>query len=197
MNRRDALKNTALLGGSIALSSTLLTLLQSCQEENRLGWQPRFLSTDQAQLVSSLVDTILPTTETPGGLEVKVDLFIDRVLAELYSEEAQKSVAAEMEQFNEQCVSQFGSPFAQLDPGQKKKVLQAEETQSPKYNGGVWGTTVGEQKPVGFYRSFKSLALWGYFSSEEIGKNVLAYDPVPGEYLGCIPLSEVGKIWSL
>ena len=197
MNRRDALKKTALLGGSAALSSTLLTFLQSCQETKRLDWQPRFLSGDQAQLVSALVDTILPTTETPGGLDVKVDVFIDLVWDKLYSEEAQKSVAAEMDRFNAQCVSQFGSSFAQLNPEQKKGVLQTEEAKAPKYNGGVWGTAVGEQEPVGFYRSFKSMALWAYFSSEEIGKNVLNYDPVPGEYLGCIPLEEVGKIWSL
>jgi hypothetical protein len=168
MNRRDALKNTALLGGSIALSSTLLTLLQSCQEENRLGWQPRFLSTDQAQLVSSLVDTILPTTETPGGLEVKVDLFIDRVLAELYSEEAQKSVAAEMEQFNEQCVSQFGSPFAQLDPGQKKKVLQAEETQSPQVQRRRLGNNRGRAEASRFLSFVQITGSLGIF---QFGRN--------------------------
>jgi hypothetical protein len=68
---------------------------------------------------------------------------------------------------------------------------------SPKFAPKVWGTGVGPQEPVGFYRDLKSAVLYAYFSSEEIGKNVLSYDPIPGEYRGCMPLSEVGNTWSL
>lgn len=197
MNRREALKNTAFLGGTAMLSSSLLALLQSCEQQPRLSWEPVFLSVDHAQLVSALVDTILPKTETPGGLDVKVDMFVDLVIAKIYNEEAQNSMVAEMNKFNEKCVSAFGKPFAGLDDEKKKAVLTEEEANSPKFASQVWGTAVGEQKPVGFYRSFKSLALWGYFSSKEIGKDVLNYDPIPGDYLGCIPLSDVGNTWSL
>lgn len=197
MNRRDALKNTALLGGSAVLSASLLSIIQSCKETPRLDWQPSFLSTEHAQLVSSLVDTILPATDTPGGLDVKVDMFIDLVFNKMYDAEAQKQIVAAMDQFNEKCVSKFGEVFSELDAEQKKAVLQEEEANDPTFNSGVWGTPVGEQKPVGFYRSFKSLAIWGYCSSEEIGKNVLNYDPIPGPYQGCIPFSEVGRVWSL
>lgn len=193
MNRRDALKKTALLGAS----ASLLPLLQACQQQPRLDWEPQFLSTDHAHLVTALVDTVLPTTDTPGGLDVKLDMFIDLVYAELYDEEAQQQQVAAMDRFNAMCEARFGSPFHKLDADQKFAVLQDEETVSPKFNGGVWGTAVGEQKPVGFYRSLKSLMLWGYFSSEEIGKNVLNYDPIPGEYKGCIPLSDVGRVWTL
>ena len=57
---------------------------------------------------------------------------------------------------------------------------------------------MGEQPPVGFYRSLKSMVLWGYLSSEQIGTEVLVYDPVPGEYDGDYPLSETGgRSWSL
>ena len=75
--------------------------------------------------------------------------------------------------------------------------MKKAEAETATFNRGVWGTAVGEQKPVGFYRQLKSQALWAYFSSEEIGKNVLNYDPIPGEYLGCNPVSDVGKVWSL
>ena len=197
MNRREALKNTAFLGGSAVFSTSLLTLLQSCQQQSRLDWQPGFLSVDHAQLISALVDTILPTTETPGALDVKLDMFIDLVFDKTYTEEEQKKKVEEMEQFNATCTARFGKVFHELNADQRRAILQDEEAGSPKFNGGVWGTAVGEQKPVGFYRSLKSLAIWGYCTSEEIGKNVLKYDPVPGEYKGCIPFSEVGKVWSL
>ena len=179
------------------MSTSLLTLLQSCQQQPRLDWQPRFLSMDHAQLVASLVDTILPTTDTPGGLDVKVDMFIDLVFDKMYDEAGQQSVVEEMNEFNESCVAKYGNPFHELTADQKQSILEEEETNAPTFNGGVWGTAVGEQAPVGFYRSFKSLAVWGYCSSEEVGENVLNYDPVPGVYQGCIPFSEVGKVWSL
>ncbi len=41
------------------------------------------------------------------------------------------------------------------------------------------------------------MAIWAYFTSEEIGENVLSYDPIPGKYEPCKPLSEVGNKWSL
>lgn len=176
---------------------TLLSLLQSCKEQKRVDWVPQFLSQDQAVFVSSFVDTILPKTETPGALDVKVDIFIDLMYAKAYDEGAQQYVVAEIEKFNTNCKNDFGDVFANLTPEDKTAVLKKAEAETAKFNPGVWGTAVGEQKPVAYYRQLKSMALWAYFSSEEVGKNILSYDPIPGEYLGCIPLSDVGNTWSL
>jgi glucoside 3-dehydrogenase (cytochrome c) hitch-hiker subunit len=33
----------------------------------------------------------------------------------------------------------------------------------------------------------------GYFTSEQVGRNVLHYDPVPGRYEACIPIDQVGR----
>lgn len=197
MNRRTALKNTALIGSAATLSTTLLSLLQSCQTQDRLSWQPQFLNTDQALLVSALVDAILPTTDTPGGLDVKVDMLIDLLYAKTFNEEGQQNIRAEMDAFNAKCKARFDKQFHQLDPEQKKTILQEEEGISPKFGRGVWGYGVGPQPAVGFYRSFKSMAIMGYCTAEEIGKNVLKYDPIPGPFQGCIPFSEVGKVWTL
>ena len=196
MKRRTALKNTALLAGATVLLPSLATLLQSCQQQPRINWQPTFLSTEHAELLSTLVDTILPKTETPGGLDVKVDMFMDLVFSQLYNEEGQKNIVADLTAFDEKCQAKFGNRFSELTAPQRQEILQAEEATNAKFNGGVWGTAVGKQEPVGFYRSMKSLALWGYFSSEEIGREVLNYDPVPGDYQGCVPLADIGNQWS-
>lgn len=197
MDRRAALKKTAMVAGSAALVPSLFSLLQSCQQKKRINWEPIFLTINQAELISTLVDTLLPKTETPGALDVKVDVFIDLVFAKLFNKAGQDAMIAQMEQFNTACKEKFGSVFSELSEQDRDAFLKKEEFESGKYNGSVWGTAVGEQKPVGFYRTLKSLALWGYFSSKEIGKNVLNYDPIPGEYLGCIPLSDVGNTWCL
>jgi hypothetical protein len=197
MNRRDALRKTGMLAGSTVAIPSLFSLLQSCSQTPRLGWIPQFLNEDQAQFISSFVDTILPKTETPGALDVKTDIFLDLVYAKTYSPEGQVKVKADIDQFNADSKTKYGKVFAELSPEDKTACLKDQEATTATFNRGVWGTAVGEQKPVGFYRQLKSQALWGYFSSEEIGKNVLNYDPIPGEFLGCIPVSEVGKVWSL
>jgi hypothetical protein len=197
MNRRNALRRTGLLAGSAVVAPSLLSLLQACNQTPRLNWTPIFLDENQATFISSFVDTILPKTETPGALDVKTDIFLDLVYAKTYSPEGQAKVKADIDQFNADCKAKYGKVFAELSKEDKTACLKDHEANTATFNRGVWGTAVGEQKPVGFYRQLKSQALWAYFSSEEIGKNVLNYDPIPGEYLGCIPVSDVGKAWSL
>ena len=50
-----------------------------------------------------------------------------------------------------------------------------------------------EGKNQGFFRLIRSATILGYFTSEQVGRNVLHYDPVPGRYDGCIPIDQVGK----
>ena len=197
MNRRKAIRNTGLIAGAAVLVPSLLTILQSCQSDSRLEYQPLFFTKDEAQFISKLVDIILPRTDTPGGLDVKADIFMDKVFAKTNDDAQQKAIRSEMTKFNENCQKNFGAVFIDLDKNKQEEVLKAAEASSGKFNKGVWGTAVGKQEPVGFYRSIKSMAIWAYLTSEEIGKNVLNYDPVPGEYNGCIPLSDIGNSWSL
>ena len=197
MDRRKALKQTGLIAGATVMMPSLLSLLQSCKAEPRLDWQPLFFDEDEARFISALVDTILPRTDTPGALDVKVDLFMDKVFAKTYDEDAQQSMRSEIAQFNADCKQEFGDVFVDLNSEGRTAVLQAAEAKSGKFTPGVWGTAVGDQEPIGFYRSIKSMAIWAYMTSEEIGENVLSYDPIPQEYNGCIPLSDVGNRWSL
>lgn len=197
MDRRKALKRAGLLAGATIAMPSMFSLLQSCKSETRLDWQPEFFTEEEAKTVAALIDTILPTTDTPGGLDVKADMFIDKVVAQSYDEEGQKSMRNAIAEFNASCKEKYGAIFPELSDADKKAVLKEAEATSPKFNSGIWGTTVGEQKPVGFYRSMKSMAIWAYFTSEEMGENVLSYDPIPGTYEPCKPLSEVGNRWSL
>ncbi len=197
MDRRKALQRTGLLAGATVLMPSMLSLFQSCKNETRTNWQPAFLRGEEAKTISALVDMILPRTETPGALDVKADMFIDKVFAETYDTAGQESIRAEITAFNTDCKKKFGAIFIDLSEADRTKVLEEAEATTAKINPGVWGTSVGEQKPIGFYRSMKSMAIWAYFTSEEMGEKVLGYDPIPGNYEPCKPLSEVGNRWSL
>jgi hypothetical protein len=196
MNRRKALQQAGLLTGGILATPSLFSLLQSCQLEKGVSWKPLFFNKEEALLISSLVDVLLPRTETPGALDVNVDRFMDLVFAKTLSVPEQEQLRKEMAVFNASCVADFGAPFIDLSIEDQQSILTTAEAHAPKFNGSVWGTAVGKQKDVGFYRRTKAMAIWAYFSSEKIGKEVLAYDPIPGGYNGCLPLSEIGKRWT-
>ena len=197
MDRRKALQRTGLIAGAAFAMPSLFSLLQSCQSETRLTWQPLFFDEGEAMFISALVDELLPRTNTPGALDVKVDLFIDKMVAKTFGPEGQQNFRSEIHNFNEDCSKKFGTDFVNLNDDQKKEILKTAEAESGKFNGSVWGTAVGKQEPIGFYRSIKSMAIWAYFTAEEIGEKVLTYDPIPQQYPGCIPLSEVGNRYSL
>ncbi len=197
MDRRKALQKTGLLVGAVVAMPSFLSLLQSCKTETRLEWEPLFFDKDEALFVAAVVDRILPRTETPGALDVKVDMFLDKVFAKTYDAEAQQKIRSDIAQFNVDSKQQFGDIFFNLSDTDKGAMLQSAEAKSGKFNGSIWGTAAGKQEPVGFYRSLKSMAIWAYFTSEEIGEKVLSYDPIPQEYDGCKPLSEVGNRYSL
>jgi len=197
MNRRKAIRKSGLLVGAAVATPSLIVLLSACRNEPRLGWKPQFFTTAEANCISTLVETILPRTETPGALDVKVDLFLDKIFAQTYDAAGQKQVSADIAKFNAACKESHGAVFADLSPENRISVLTAAERNSGKFNQGIWGKSIGDQEPIGFYRSIKSMAIWAYCTSEKIGKEVLSYDPVPGAYKGCIPLSDVGNKWSL
>ncbi|WP_197493997.1 gluconate 2-dehydrogenase subunit 3 family protein [Lewinella sp. 4G2] len=173
--------------------------MQSCTPDKAgSSWVPAYFDGDQARFLTAYVDTLLPRTTTPGGVDLGVDHFIDKVLAATNADpEAESPMRTGIIDFDTNASTQFGKVFADLEASQRAQLF-SEAEKSSRYQPSVWGTAVGEQPPISFYRSLKSMALWGYLSSETVGTEILNYLPVPGEYDGDIPLSSVGgKAWSL
>jgi gluconate 2-dehydrogenase gamma chain len=50
--------------------------------------------------------------------------------------------------------------------------------------------------PRPFIMTMKELTLLGFFTSKPGVTEVLQYEAVPGRYIGCQPLAEVGKAWA-
>lgn len=197
MNRREAIRKAGVAAGTTILTPALLSLLQSCQSEPRIDWAPRFLTLEEAAFLGAFVDTILPRTDTPGGLDVKVDVFLDRIIDETYDKVGQEHFRTELNELASRAKEQHGASFPELNVSDRTTFLMNEEKKGGKFRQGVWGTPVGEGEPVSFYRNLKSMVIWGYLTSEKVGTEVLRYDPIPGNYLGCIPLAEGERSWSL
>ncbi|NJB70510.1 hypothetical protein GGR42_000972 [Saonia flava] len=196
MDRRKALKNTAMLVGATLSSGTLSTMLQSCQSQNRLDWTPQFFTEEQAQVVSEITDMILPRTETPGAKDLKVDIFVDLMFKETLSPEDQKHVLEGYEKFMAACEELHGKSFLKMNSDERAEVLKKVGEETNTFVPTVWGSKLIPQPPLDFYRRVKQFTLTGYFTSEEIGKNVLRFDPIPGSYKGCLPYNGE-NIWTI
>jgi hypothetical protein len=194
MNRREALKNTAVIMGYTISIPSLVSILNSCNTNSGQNWQPLFFSPDQAGVIGELAETILPKTQTPGAKDLNIDQFIDRIIKEVFSTEDQQLFLKGMDAFEKECTDIYSKSFIKCSPDQRNELLKKLEKESAKTPPSVWGIVLKESGPMPFYRQAKELTLLGYFTSEQVGKKILVYDPVPGLYAGDIPLAKVGNI---
>lgn len=188
MDRREALKRTALLMGGMVSAPAIMGVLNGCTAKPGLDFKPVFLNEEQASVVSTVSEIIIPRTDTPGAKDAGVPSFIDQMLKEVYSKEDQEFFTNGLKAFNDEAQKELGDEFTDLDEEDQsafvKKVhdaaIQAENTTNP-----------APKRP--FILMMKELTMLGFFTSEAGATKVLQYDPVPGAYKGCVPLSEAGE----
>lgn len=197
MNRRNLLKKSALVAAGLMVAPSSLMLLESCRQERRSTWAPQLLNQNEARFVTEIVDMILPRTDTPGAIDMNVDIFLDKLWARTTTKKEQEVIRTAIAELNQECKTQNGADFVDLDTTLKTAFLEHQERTSGQIGQGVWGKAVGNPPPVKFYRSLKATAIWAFETSEQIGEKVLNYLPVPGEYVGCVPLEDIGHKWSL
>jgi len=215
MDRRIALKNIGLSFGYVVATPTILSLLQSCKNENLVTWTPEFLSKDEGDVLTKLVDILLPKTDTPSASEVNVHIFIDKYAKEIMEEKDQNFFKMAMNKFTDKALSDAGKDKMKdltsedLEPvlANALKVSKEDEVKSFKlidsYHQAVEAGEIGVLDDniarFAFMSSLRGLTIWGFKTSEFIGEEVLAYLPVPGEYIGCGDLQELtgGKAWSI
>ena len=196
MDRREALKLSAALMGTGISGMVFSGMLQGCKVDTRSDWTPVFLTPAQAVAIAEMAEHILPRTDSPGAKDVFVDRFMDKLLAECYDQEAQKEFLSGLNAFQDECQSKFGNPFQDCVTEERDALIASKEEIPFVPARYLWGNTIRDEGKTTFYRQFKGLVLFGYFSSEEVGKHVLKYDPIPGVFIGCMPLGEVGGLWT-
>lgn len=196
INRREALKRTALLSGAALSSSLIAGIMQGCQPSQEVDWTPAFFTPEQADTMAEMAETILPRTDTPGAKDVFVHRFIDAMVGECYTSEEQAAFQKGLEELTQKCTDETGKPFAKLTAEERLAFLNAENE---------WALTELAKPPAErqdaqgqpFFIAFKQMVISGYFTSETVGEQVLAYKAIPGDYVGCVDLDTVGKAWAL
>ena len=177
MNRREVLKTSSkAVVGMVALPG-LVELLQSCSVDELTSYQPLYLNAHQYDTVWQMAEVILPKTITPGAADAGVAPFIDLLFDSFFEEDQKTSLELGLNTFIENCKAQYGAHFSSLQsPEQEEFMLNTEQSSE----GSV------------FFKPFKQLVLWGFFTSE-LGMKSMNYQPVPGKYDGCIEISVTDK----
>jgi len=197
MNRREALQRAAwLMGGSLS-APLLLAVSNGCVAKDVPDWKPAVLTQAQADLVTAVVDIMIPRTDTPGASDVGVPALIDLLLKDVYSAEDRARYLAGLAEFDAAAQQAYGKPFAALEALKQNALVHkfhdeavATERRLDPHD------SVPVQRP--FILVTKEIALVGFFTSVPGATQVLQYAAIPGAWHGCLPLSEAGngKTWA-
>jgi hypothetical protein len=174
MTRREAIRRAALAAG-VMLSADWLSIVDGARPRA----QGTSLSPSHATLAGAIADRILPRTDTPGAADVGVPAFIELLYRDFMTPAEQKMLADGLDGV-ETAAKSAGGSFVTLPANRQDELLRSI-------------AKAEEGREQGFFLLIRSATILGYFTSEQVGKTVLHYDPIPGAYDGCVPIDQVGR----
>ncbi len=188
MNRREALKRVALLlGGTVSLP-VVNAVLSGFQPAAR--YTPRTFSAEQNELVTTIAELIIPTTDTPGAKEAGVGQFIDLILTEWYPAADRDGFLAGLADLETQFQQRYGKNFLQGTSPEQTEFLTHLDLEAI-------GARKARVKDTPFFGMMKEMTLAGYYTSEIGANDELQFRPATDRYEGCIPLEQVGgRAWA-
>ncbi len=177
MNRRDAIRHATLAAGA-----TLLGLHLPVRSWAALA-APAGWSSDDEKFFDLVGDTIIPTTkESPGAGAVGIGRFMLTMATECYPTTAAETLRRGLREIEEASRAKFSRDFGALLVPERERLLLDYEQQKGATNA---------------FRLMKELTLRGYFTSEIGATQALRYLPVPGGYVGSLPLKKGERSWAL
>ena len=175
MNRRAALQRVTLMMGAV-LSAQLSAGLMGQVINN--GKSVAVDATLQA-LLAEVAEVIMPTTDTPGAKAAGVEKFVMRLMQDCYLLDEQEQFYAMIKKLDADAKAAHGKGFAELDAVKKNEAIKQ-----------VAGTNTE------VFKTLRELVIAGYFTSEIGATKALEYLPVPGQFVGDVPLRPGQKAWA-
>lgn len=180
MKRREVIRLVSLATGAALSAPLMSSLLVGCKidiKKEDSDYTLQFFSDKEFAKIKSLVNTILPKTDSPSATDVGVHQTIDTIVGIVYNENQQKSYK-----------KGFIDLMQYLDSSSKNELDTLYDLSKSTDNKDVKNA----------FLHLKQQTIAYYLTTEKIGKNYLNYLPVPGKYEPCITLEEVGnKAWTL
>lgn len=185
MNRRNAIRNVALLVGG-AFSAPTLMAMNHWENNSKVSPTAFALSDNQKLIIAEVAEIIIPKTNTPGAKDTGVPAFVVMMIQDCYR-------TPEHVSFAEGLADLEGKKFLSLNPVEKTELLKRVEqnaveqmkiyqVQQTKMGDNEDREQMKEQaKGLPFWRLMKELTLLGYYTSDEGLKSSFDYVPIPGK----------------
>lgn len=190
MNRREWLKSMSALAVGALTAPSLLAVLDAHAAARDGGSAPKFFRPAQHEVVTAVVDIIVPRTDTPGAVDAGVPRFIDQMFEDVYTSQERQRYLGALAAFERAAVL----PFGQLDVRRRQALVARLHEQAL-----AGGKDLDPLSAPAFVLMTKKLAMLGFFMSQPGCTQVLQYDAVPGAWHADIPVSEAGngRAWAV
>lgn len=211
MNRRDLLKQIALLTGGAVIGGELF--LTGCKTGAKAdaGFTAANIS-----LLDEVAETIIPATSTPGAKAAQVGEFMKVMVTDCYTQRQQDAFVSGIGELDEACKKMNSKGFVESTPEQRKAFLISLEKEAKEFNqkrddadkplreehkkkneGLAWKDhTEFEGAPSHYYTMMKQLTLLGFFTSKTGMTETLRHVPIPGKYDGNLAYNKGDKAWA-
>ncbi|MBD1386464.1 gluconate 2-dehydrogenase subunit 3 family protein [Mucilaginibacter rigui] len=178
MNRRIAIRNMALILGSAAV-------LPSClSDKGKAVVQLKHLKidADQENLVNNLTETILPKTDTPGAMDLGINLFVFKMIDDCYDKEHRADFITGLSDFAAEAKKQLGKSFNDSTAKERVTFVSGidKKSKDEKYKDNT--------KLIAFYKMVKDQTVFGYTTSQYFMTKQIVYELVPGRYNAMFPV---------
>ena len=201
MNRREFLQCAAILVSGVGASQLGVALTEEQQAylaaaANYNAGSSEFLNEAQRKIIAAMSEIVIPRTETPGAIDAGVPRFIELMAADWFNEQERAIFLAGLVDLEARVTKDYGSSFDQLDSAQQldlMEALEADASDSPWYDFANFQRDFVSDAP--FICQIKELTVWGFFTSEIGGTQVLRYNAMPMYFDGDVPLSPDDSSW--
>ena len=200
MDRRKVLKKIGYGSAAIVVSPQIVNILHSCKS-NVNKYSPLFFTNNQFQFISKIMELIIPKTDIPGAIELKLPEFLDNYIAVVMNQNDKETILRRTNNFIKLILNETkknsSMEINSNDLSTKlKKYLLASDKQIESWEEAPKSQ---ELEVYNYLIQIRSLTLNAFRLNEYIGEKVLAYDPIPGERKVCLDLKKTtgGKRWSL
>ena len=200
MDRRKVLKKIGYGSAAIVVSPQIVNMLHTCKS-NVKKYSPMFFTSNQFQFVSKIMEIIIPKTDIPGAIELKLPEFLDNYIVVVMNQNDKETILRRTNNFiklilNETKKNNSMEINSNDLNSQLKKYLLANDEQTESWEKDPESQ---ELEVYNYLIQIRSLTLNAFRLNEYIGEKVLAYDPIPGDRKVCLDLKKTtgGKRWSL
>lgn len=138
------------------------------------------ISQDQVDLVSSVAETIIPKTDTPGATDLGLQHFVLKMVDDCTPKDTQQDFLKGADQLESRSKKLYGKSFALCSKQQREAMLNNIE-QHPE--------SVSKEEKT-FFKTAKGFTVFGYTYSKFFMTKELVYELVPGRYNGYFPVNK-------